>query len=129
MLAPNAAGALIAHAPVLAALASQCSGRSQLLGLDILRRGTPDQLELAAQLLRSFGAAVDSVSGGLALDGPVVLHGAEVNCAELRPLAQLSLALALLADSPSILHGMQALERPWPGLKEALQRTGCLVAQ
>jgi 3-phosphoshikimate 1-carboxyvinyltransferase len=120
-VAPNAAGLLLPELPLLAVFATQCRGASRITGAGPLRDSVPDLLALAAQLLAAFGAQVELLPDGLELQGPVQLHGAEVNCAEQRPLGQLALAAALLADGPSVLHGVLSLERPWPELPDVVQ--------
>jgi 3-phosphoshikimate 1-carboxyvinyltransferase len=119
-LAPNAAAGLLPEFLPVAAYATQLRGESRLRGAELLRRGLPDRLALAAGLLRSFGATAELLADGLVLHGPARLEGAEVNCADDPDLGRMGLTLALLAAGPSTLHGMAGLERCWPGLRAAL---------
>jgi 3-phosphoshikimate 1-carboxyvinyltransferase len=118
-LAPNAAAGLLPELPLLAVYATQQAGTSLLRGAGPLRAGVPDRLALAAELLRAFGAAVELRPDGLAVSGPMELHGAEGNCADDRLLGRMGLAAALLARGPSLLHGTSALDLMTPELQFA----------
>jgi 3-phosphoshikimate 1-carboxyvinyltransferase len=113
-IAPNLAPSLIDELPLMALIATQAHGTSHLRGAAALRRGVPDSLELSAQILRAFGADVEVEPDGLRLHGPTPLTGAEVQCANEPRLIILAAVAALLADSPSVLHGADAMLDHYP---------------
>lgn len=119
-IAPNMAPFLPDELPLLALLATQIPGTSRLNAAANLSQQFPNILQLAAQILRQFGADVEDSPGGLTVHGPTQLAGAEVQCAGDRRLALLSVTAALLADSPSVLNGAEVIEDTYPGLLAAL---------
>jgi 3-phosphoshikimate 1-carboxyvinyltransferase len=123
-LAPNMAPFLPDELPLLALLASQLDGTSQLKEGGERRPDEPGLLLLAAQLLREFGADIEAANGGVVVHGPTPLRATEVQCAGDRRLALLAVTAALIADGPSRLHGAQVLEDCYPGLAAALTTTG-----
>jgi len=123
-LAPNMAPFLPDELPLLALLASQLNGTSQLKEGGERRPDEPGLLLLAAQLLREFGADIEAANGGVVVHGPTPLRAAEVQCAGDRRLALLAVSAALIADGPSRLHGAQVLEDCYPGLAAALTTAG-----
>jgi len=113
-VAPNLAQSLVDELPLIALLATQASGTSHIRGAGALRRGVPDCLELVSQILRSFGADVELEADGLRIAGPTPLAGAEVQCANDPRLVMLAATAALIASSPSTLHGADAMLDYYP---------------
>lgn len=121
-VAPNMAPSMADELPLLALLATQLPGTSQLRDNGAPAGSGPGLLALAAQLLRQFGADAAETNGGVTVRGPTRLHGAEVQCAGDLRLSLLALTAALLAEGPSVLHGAGILEDCYPGLVAALMR-------
>lgn len=120
-VAPNLTPFLRDEFPLVALLATQAQGASHLKCGPSLRGGTPDLLQLTAQLLRQFGADVEQEEDGLTVRGPTPLSGTEVQCAGSLRLSMLAVCAGLLADGPSEVHGARVLEDVYPGLTRALQ--------
>jgi 5-enolpyruvylshikimate-3-phosphate synthase len=125
---PNAAPAMLWELLPLAAFASQCAGETRIAGLAPLRGGTPDRLTLAMQMLQDCGLTVELTGNVLAIDGPTSIHFSELNCADDLLLGQLGLTLALLSGQRVVLHGMGALERWWPEVRELVTADRCTQA-
>lgn len=66
---------LVDEIPVLAVLATQCSGRSVISGAAELRVKESDRLALLARNLKRLGATVEERADGLVIDGPCSLRG------------------------------------------------------
>jgi 3-phosphoshikimate 1-carboxyvinyltransferase len=122
-IAPNMAPFLPDELPLLALLATQIPGTSRLHAGDRAFQQVPDILQLTAQILRQFGADIETSANELAVHGPKQLTGAEVQCAGDRRLALLAVTAALLAETPSQLHGAEVVEDTYPGLLSALKAT------
>lgn len=119
-IAPNMIPQLIDEFPLAALLATQANGISHLKDGCLLRRETPDMLQMPAQILRQFGADVEEENDGLLVHGPTPLTGVEIQCAGSRRLVLLAVTAALLAKGPSTLHGAGILEETCPGLLASL---------
>ena len=70
---------LIDEIPVLAVLATQANGRTEITGAEELRVKESDRIAALATGLRSIGAAVEERPGGLVIDGPTPLSGGDVD--------------------------------------------------
>ena len=65
-------------------------------------------------MLRSFGVDVEAEDGTVAVRGPARLSGAEIQCGGDRDITLMAATAALLADSPSVLHGPGLLPEHFP---------------
>jgi len=110
---PNLALTLLDDFPLAVLLASQAHGVSRLRGAAALRLHAPDLLVLTAQIARAFGADVETEDDGFTVHGPCRLAGAEVQCAGELRLSRLAVAASVLADGPSVLHGVEPQALDW----------------
>jgi 3-phosphoshikimate 1-carboxyvinyltransferase len=69
---------LIDEIPMLAVLATQCLGRSEIRGAEELRVKESDRIESVALNLRAMGVKVETYPDGLAIEGPCDLQGATI---------------------------------------------------
>lgn len=110
---PNLALTLLDDYPLAVLAASQAQGVSQLRGAGALKQHAPDLQLLTAQILRAFGVDVELEVDGFTVHGGTRLRGAEVQCAGDLRLSRLAVAAALLAEGPSILHGIDQQALSW----------------
>ena len=73
---------LLDEIPVLAVLATQCTGTSYIRDAGELRVKESDRIDLIARGLRAMGASVETYEDGLSITGPSTLSGTLVDCQE-----------------------------------------------
>lgn len=71
--------AIIDELPLLAVLATQAHGRTEVRGAAELRVKESDRLDAIGDTLRTMGAEVEVYEDGFAIEGPQPLHGALID--------------------------------------------------
>jgi 3-phosphoshikimate 1-carboxyvinyltransferase len=100
--------------PVIAVVASQAEGRTQIRGAGELRNKESDRLAEVATGLRALGVDVEEESDGLVIDGPARLRAARLDAAGDHRLAMAWAVAASLADGECIIDGADCVEVSYP---------------
>jgi 3-phosphoshikimate 1-carboxyvinyltransferase len=88
----------------------------------------PSPWSLIAGVLQAFGAGAHELADrSLRIDPATALTPAQCDALGSPALGLLALALALIADGPSVLEGMPALDDQWPGLLGVLTQLGARI--
>jgi len=114
-------------APILALTCTQAHGMSTLTGVSRLRIKESDRLLATQELLTQLGARVEvsSDSDTLRVWGPVQLHGGfEAEARSDHRLVMFLAAAALIADDPITVHGVECLNKSWPGFLATYRALG-----
>jgi 5-enolpyruvylshikimate-3-phosphate synthase len=114
--------ALIDEVPLLAVVATQAEGRTELRGAGELRVKESDRLARIAAGLGAMGARVEELADGLAIHGPTPLSGAVLDAASDHRIAMALAVAGLVADGETVLDGAEWADISWPGFF-ALQGT------
>lgn len=77
-ISPEEVPSLIDEIPILAILATQAHGRTEIRGAEELRVKESDRLEAVAQNLKAMGAQIETLPDGLIINGPQKLKGATI---------------------------------------------------
>ncbi|MCX5944707.1 MAG: 3-phosphoshikimate 1-carboxyvinyltransferase [Cyanobacteria bacterium] len=113
---------LVDEIPVLAVAACYAEGVSRVSGAEELRVKETDRLAVMARQLGAMGARIEEFADGLAIQGGVALHGAEVD-SETDHRVAMSLAVAAqVAKGPTQLHRPEAAAVSYPGFWDDLKR-------
>ena len=113
---------LVDEIPVLAVAACYAEGVSRVSGAEELRVKETDRLAVMARQLGAMGARIEEFADGLAIQGGVALHGAEVD-SETDHRVAMSLAVAAqVAHGPTLLHRPGAAAVSYPGFWDDLER-------
>jgi 3-phosphoshikimate 1-carboxyvinyltransferase len=113
---------LIDEIPILAVMATQAEGETQIRGAQELRVKESDRLAALSKNLRAMGAPVEELPDGLVINGPTGLHGAEIDSLGDHRIAMAFAIAGLLADSPAIIHGAECADISFPGFFENVSR-------
>jgi 3-phosphoshikimate 1-carboxyvinyltransferase len=113
--------------PIFAVLATQAEGTTIVRDAAELRVKESDRIASVATELRKMGAKVEERPDGMAITGPVKLRGAEVECHRDHRLAMALAVAGLVADSPTIVKGAQAINDSFPGFVEAMRQLGAQI--
>jgi 3-phosphoshikimate 1-carboxyvinyltransferase len=113
---------LVDEIPVLAVAACCAEGTSRIHDAAELRVKETDRLAVMARQLGAMGARIEEYEDGMAVEGVVELHGAELD-SETDHRVAMSLAVAArIARGDSLLHRPQAAAVSYPGFWDDLQR-------
>lgn len=114
---------LIDELPLLAVAGSQISGGIRIKDAGELRHKESDRLAATALNLRAMGAEVEEFDDGLAVAGPVRLHGARIDSHGDHRIAMAFSIAALIAEGETEIHGFESVAISFPeffGLLESL---------
>ena len=106
---------LLDELPVLAVLATQCDGVTEISGAAELRVKESDRIATVVAGLRAFGADVEERPDGMVIQGRVRLHAARVDAAGDHRLAMAwAVAGSLAAGGPTAIDGAECVAVSWP---------------
>ena len=113
---------LVDEIPVLAVAACCAEGVSRVSGAEELRVKETDRLAVMARQLGAMGAQIEEFADGMAIQGGVQLHGAEVD-SETDHRVAMSLAVAAqIATGATELHRPEAAAVSYPEFWSDLER-------
>ena len=114
-------------APILALTASQLRGTSVLRGVSRLRIKESDRLAATQELLARLGVTSDVSGDGdtLCVHGPAQLQGGfEADARNDHRLVMFLAAAALKCDEPITVHGVECINKSWPGFFDTYRKLG-----
>jgi 3-phosphoshikimate 1-carboxyvinyltransferase len=119
---PEEAPELIDELPLLAVLATQASGRTQIGGAQELRVKESDRISAMARGLNALGARVTERPDGWIIEGDSELRGARVDAAGDHRVAMALAVAAGYADGTTDLQGAEWAAVSFPEFFEVLDR-------
>jgi len=112
--------AIIDELPILAVVASQANGVTEVRGAAELRVKETDRIATIVRELSELGAKIEALPDGFVVEGPARLRGAEVTSHGDHRLA-MSLAVAgLAAEGRTTVHDTACTDDSFPGFERAL---------
>src|SRR5829696_4208759 len=105
---------LIDELPLLAVVGSQIEGGIQIRDAAELRLKESDRLAATAANLRAMGAEVEEFDDGLAVAGPMQLHGALIDSRADHRIAMAFSVAALIAEGETELAGAECVAISFP---------------
>jgi 3-phosphoshikimate 1-carboxyvinyltransferase len=115
--------------PVLAVLATQANGRTQVRDAAELRVKETDRIAVLVRELRRLGAHIEEQPDGFIVEGPTALGSAPVNSHGDHRLAMALAVAALVASGPVLIEQAECFADSYPGFQRALQKLGVEVAE
>ena len=112
-------------APIIALTCATISGTSTLDGVARLRIKECDRLDATCHLLTQMGAAVKTANGGDTLivhGGSPIRGGFEADVSADHRMAMLLAVAGSMADAPITVHGVESLNKSWPGFLSSYQQ-------
>jgi 3-phosphoshikimate 1-carboxyvinyltransferase len=122
-VAPAMVPRCIDELPVIAVVATQAEGRTEIRGAGELRHKESDRIALLAAGLRSMGAVVEELADGLAVDGPAQLRPARLDAGGDHRLAMAWAVAACLVGpdaGESVIAGADCVAVSYPGFFDDL---------
>jgi 3-phosphoshikimate 1-carboxyvinyltransferase len=117
---------LIDEIPVLAVMATQCDGVSEIRNARELRVKESDRIEVMAKGLRAMGAMIETHEDGMTITGPTRLHAVEVDAGGDHRIAMSFAIAGLIADGTTTIRGAEAIATSFPSFETDLWRL-CVV--
>jgi 3-phosphoshikimate 1-carboxyvinyltransferase len=111
---------LIDEIPVLAALATQAEGTTEIRGARELRVKESDRIAALASGLTSLGARVEERSDGLSIEGPVALSGGVVESHHDHRIAMSFAVAGLVAEANVKVRGWSCVDTSFPEFLDLL---------
>ncbi len=113
---------MIDELPVLAVIATQAEGATEVRGAGELRVKETDRIATTVEELRRMGASIEALPDGFLVEGPTRLHGAHVESHDDHRLAMSLAVAALAADGETTIEDTACLDDSFPGFEQALGR-------
>ncbi|MFT5193447.1 MAG: 3-phosphoshikimate 1-carboxyvinyltransferase [Candidatus Promineifilaceae bacterium] len=110
--------------PILAVALSQAAGVSSVRDAADLRVKEVDRISVLAGELRKMGVEMEEVADGFNINGPVRLHGADVDSHDDHRLGMSLAIAALAADSPTTIREANCIADSFPGFVETMNALG-----
>jgi 3-phosphoshikimate 1-carboxyvinyltransferase len=111
---------MIDEIPLLAVLATQAQGVTEVTGAEELRVKETDRIEAVATNLRAMGAKIEVRPDGFRIEGPQKLHGAAVQSFHDHRIAMAFSIAGLVADGETVIHEPDCVSISYPRFFETL---------
>ncbi len=109
---------------LVALLATQAQGRTEIRGAAELRHKESDRIAGTVSALKAMGARIEETAEGMAVDGPCGLRGAPVSAGGDHRLAMMLAIAGLVADGRTVVDGWEWTRVSYPGFEEVLEALG-----
>lgn len=119
---PEEIPSLIDEIPILAVLATQAEGRTEIRGAEELRVKESDRIEAVARNLRSMGIQIETFQDGLAIEGPQPLRGAVIDSCDDHRIAMAFAIAGLVAQGETEIDGIECVGISYPSFFEVFHR-------
>jgi 3-phosphoshikimate 1-carboxyvinyltransferase len=113
---------LIDELPVLAVLATQAEGVTEVRDAAELRIKETDRIAAVAAELNRMGATIEPLPDGFRVHGPTPLHGAPVDSHGDHRLAMALAVAGIVAEGETIIQGVACIDDSFPGFVNLLKQ-------
>ncbi|MGI8586870.1 MAG: 3-phosphoshikimate 1-carboxyvinyltransferase [Chloroflexia bacterium] len=120
---------LIDELPVLAVVATQAEGVTEVRDAAELRVKETDRIATVVEELGKMGAHIEALPDGFRVYGPTVLRAAVVESHGDHRLAMALAVAGLLADGETLIRDTSCIADSYPGFSEALVALGAQVEE
>jgi 3-phosphoshikimate 1-carboxyvinyltransferase len=120
VIRPSEVPTLLDEVPILAVVASQAQGETQLTGAGELRVKESDRLAQLVLGLRAMGVEIEELEDGFVLRGPTQLRAAAIDVAHDHRIAMAFAIAGLVADGETEIEGSEWADISYPGFFRTL---------
>ncbi len=111
---PATIASIIDEIPILAVIATQAHGRTEVRGASELRHKESDRIEAIVNNLRALGARIESFEDGFAIDGPTPLTGTAVSSFDDHRIAMAMTIAGLVAAGRTEIDDTSVVDVSYP---------------
>lgn len=119
---PQDVALAIDEVTLVAMLATSATGRTVISGAGELRHKESDRIRGTVEGLRAMGALIEETEDGMVVEGPVRLHGAELQAGGDHRLAMMFAVAGLSATGETSVDGWEWTRISYPGFTDTLDR-------
>ncbi len=112
---------------LIALLATQAEGETEICGADELRHKESDRIKETVDALGALGANINETGDGMVVQGPSPLNGAAVSAGRDHRIAMMLALAGLIADGRTVVSGWEWTEISFPGFVDVLTELGARV--
>ncbi len=123
-ISPEEVPGLIDELPILAVIATQAEGATEVSGAAELRVKETDRIATTVGELRLLGANIEALPDGFIVEGPTRLKGAAVSSHGDHRLAMSLAIAALAADGETTVDDTACIADSFPGFEQTLSALG-----
>lgn len=120
---------LIDEIPLLAAIATQAKGTTEIRDAGELRVKESDRLAVTARGLRAMGAQVEELPDGLVIEGPTKLTGVGIDAQHDHRIAMSFAVAGLVAEGTTVITGAECIQTSFPGFATAMRGLGASIEE
>jgi len=120
---------LIDELPLLAVLATQADGSTEIRDAAELRVKESDRLAVTARCLEAMGATVEELPDGMIIHGPTELRNATLDSQGDHRIAMSFAVAGLIADGETTIGGAEYVHTSFPGFVQAMRSIGADVEE
>ena len=113
---------LIDEIPVIALIATQCSGRTVIKDAEELRVKETDRIAAVVEELTKLGADITATEDGMVINGPTPLYGADLKTYGDHRLGMMAAVAALAAEGPVSMDDPDCIAVSYPGFMEHIHQ-------
>ncbi|MFA6430989.1 MAG: 3-phosphoshikimate 1-carboxyvinyltransferase [Candidatus Margulisiibacteriota bacterium] len=113
---------IIDEIPIIAVLATQAEGITEIRGARELRVKESDRIKTVATELRKFGANIEELDDGLRITGPTKLKGAKIESYGDHRIAMAMAIAGLIAEGETEINNTECIETSFPGFAGILSK-------
>lgn len=113
---------LIDEIPVLAVMATQCDGVTEIRDAAELRVKESDRIAVVADALQRMGAELQTREDGLVIAGPTSLKGTEIDAAGDHRIGMAFAVAGMIAEGETTIHNAHSIRTSYPAFTEHLAR-------
>lgn len=121
-ISKNDVPGLIDELPILAILATQANGKTDVRGAEELRVKECDRIHAICNNLKKMGGNVEELEDGFIIQGPTQLKGAEIETFHDHRIAMAFTTAGLITDGDIILDYPECAFISYPGFYDELER-------
>ena len=118
---------LIDELPLIAVLATQATGQTEIRGAEELRYKESDRISATVEMLHSFGAVVHELNDGLIINGPQQLVAGHSDSKHDHRIAMAAAVAALCAQGESRISNADCISVSFPGFSDLFSRLGAVM--
>ncbi len=109
---------------LIALLATQAEGRTEIRGAGELRHKESDRIRGTVESLKEMGARVEETADGMVISGPCALKGAAVSARRDHRIAMMLALAGLVAEGRTVVSGWEWTQVSYPAFARVLQELG-----
>ena len=121
IIGENDVPALIDELPIIAVLATQANGRTEVCGAEELRVKECDRIHALCKNLKKMGADIDELQGGFIINGPTPLKGTDIETFHDHRIAMAFTIAGLVANGDVVLDHPECASISFPEFYDVLE--------